>query len=181
MTSNDDSEDIPGRYCIDYKCAKGHTWRSFTGKSGKKKKNKKKCNKCNETLWAEGFPTCRPLKKGVRCQSAQNISFILSQDIPENYRFWGKFTCPECSNEWYSGNAWKGYGQICKKCSSDENTKDTPALSDENTEDTLKPVVTWTLSFLQKRGNPGDQAHETALCSKCDEVGDCRRLRNGPR
>lgn len=69
MPSDDSqySDDIiPGRYCIDYKCANNHTWRSFTGKSGKKNKNRKICNKCNTV----GIPTCRPLKKGVSCQSA---------------------------------------------------------------------------------------------------------------
>ncbi|XP_019854055.1 PREDICTED: uncharacterized protein LOC109583250 [Amphimedon queenslandica] len=80
-------------------------------------------------------------------------------DIPEDKRLWGKFTCTTCANEWSSGNAWKGYAQECKK----------PGCK--------TPVVTWVLSFLMRGGSIGDRAHETRLCAKCDEVGDCRKWR----
>lgn len=65
----------------------------------------------------------------------------------------GKFQCPECSNEWASASAWEGYEQGCKQCDGKAEAFDLRRL---------KP---------KRDGSEGeDKRHLQELCDKCQEL-----------
>ena len=72
-------------------------------------------------------------------------------------RKFGEFECVQCKNTWFSGNAWEGMGQQCRKCK--------------------EMILPHNLQPLQSSEGNGGGAHVQKLCEMCQKLGrNCREV-----
>ena len=85
-------------------------------------------------------------------------------------RYFGRFQCSECNNEWPSGYTWlewdedtktlNAVGQDCLKCSYGVD---------------IYPYIVRPLQYSGER--PSQKPHDTSACGMCKKLGgDCRKL-----
>jgi hypothetical protein len=120
----------------------------FHKKAQKTKSNilqvKEKVNGTDSVLKKDSKVVQKKSKKGTELKSTTGSDL---KEFRHNQRYFGKYKCENCDNEWTSGYAYKDVHQECEVC----DEKAFPELH----------------HFIKKSVKPPTQPHQKKLCGMC--------------